>query len=89
MLKPFRLETGTPEQGMVKVTVISKDGFKTVQPIESWLKENLGPQVVKRSNKTYSRKKWSIRCVQTMRGFTIDVFFRDPAHATLFSLKWL
>jgi hypothetical protein len=50
--------------------------------VETWLQENLGPGGVQHG------RRWFFR-YNRKRTMGLDVYFRNPADATFFSLKWL
>jgi hypothetical protein len=65
--------------------------------VETWLRENLGPggraQPDRRWFFQYNRKRssdlWGYMFVKDPTVFHLDVYFRDPADATFFILKWI
>jgi hypothetical protein len=62
--------------------------------VETWLRENLGPcgpQAGRRWFFRYNRKRPDFPDSDEWTGsiYHLDVYFRDPADATFFRLKWI
>ena len=67
--------------------------------VETWLQENLGPcgsQPDRRWFFRYNRKRprwepdrWGNMFLNDPTVFHLDVYFRNPADATFFRLKWI
>ena len=75
--------------------------FEKKIEVETWLQENLGPggraQPDRRWFFQYNRKRqrpmgtdrWGNMILKDPTIFHFDVYFRNPADATFFRLKWL
>ena len=66
--------------------------------VETWLQENLGPGGVQHGRRwffRYNRKRpkgpdrWGNMFLKDPTVFHFDVYFRNPADATFFRLKWI
>jgi hypothetical protein len=72
--------------------------FEKKSQVDAWLRKNLGPcgsQPDRRWFFRYNRKKlngtdrWGNMVLNDPTVFHLDVYFRNPADATFFRLKWL
>ena len=62
--------------------------------VETWLRENLGPAGVQTGRRwffRYNRKRPDLQEYDEWDGliYHLDVYFRNPADATFFRLKWV
>lgn len=95
-LTPFRANTGTEEQGMIKTVITLDRGMSytdklaRLAQVNKWLTETMGPAVPRDNNKARRRKKWSAKLNYWAGTVTdLEIFTRDPQHATLVALRWL